>query len=213
MAKSKGRTVEVDFTDASTGGGRLRVPAGDYPFVVKEVKQDTSKANNSMLVVTFTGLEGRVKGKNLKDYFVLTKESLWKLRGFMEALGIDTPSSKTRVNIDEFPKKKVGITLEDDEFDGRISSKPSDYIPYEDLGSEPDDDEDEDEDEDEIDVEEDDDDLDEMDRAALKAELKTRGQSVKKSEDEDDLRVRLRALIAKTEDDDELEDIDLDEEM
>ena len=203
MAKSKGRTVEVDFTDASTGGGRLRVPEGDYPFMVKEVKQDTSKNNNSMLVITFTGLEGRVKGKTIKDYFVLSKESLWKLRGFMEALGIDTPSSRTKIDIDEFNKKKVGVTLSDDEYDGKISSKPSDYIPIEDLDSEPDDDEDEDEDEDDVEVDE------PLTRDELKALIKAKGEKVKKSESDDELRARVAAY----DDDDELEDIDLDEEM
>ena len=216
--KNTGRTVTVDFSGVSSGGGRFRVPEGDYKFKVDKVEMGTSKSSgNTMVTVTFVGTEGRVKGKKPRDYFTFTKDSLWKLRGFMEALGIDTPDSKTKVDVDAFVGKKVGITLGDDEYEGKVSSKPQDYIPYDEVDAEPEDDEeDEDEEEDEDDEDEDEEDgevdLDEMDRDELKAFIKERGLDVRvgKNTTEKQLRKKIEAAM---EDDDEVEDVDLDEEM
>ena len=120
-----------------------------------------------MLVFTFQGVDGKFKGKTFRDYFALTPKALWKLRGCLEAMGISVPKSKVNIPMNKLIGKEVGVTLADDEYEGKISSKPADYIDLDTLaGNDVDDDEDDDEaDEDDSDSDDDDDeeDLEDLD--------------------------------------------------
>jgi hypothetical protein len=125
----------VDFTDVESGGGRVRVPEGDYRVSVASVKQETAKSGNEMLVWEFEFEGGKAKGKSIRDYTVLQPNALWKLKQLLEALGIDVPSKR----IDFIPLmkklkgKELGITVVDEEYENKISSKVSDYIDLETL--------------------------------------------------------------------------------
>ncbi len=228
MAKANASAAEVDFGAIEEGGGsRLHVPEGDYRFKITGVVFQTSQSGNPMFVWTFKGVEGKVKGKETKDYTVLTVKALFKLRDLIEAATGKAPGGKVNVRkLLEYCKKNVvgkeiGITLQDDEYTNDkgktfISSKPSDYLSIEDLDSEaPDDDDVEDDDiEDEDDEDEDEDDgLDELDRTALKKHIKAEelDVTVKKSMSDDDIRAAIRATSDDEDDEEEIEDVDLDE--
>jgi hypothetical protein len=230
MAKANASSAEVDFGAIEEGGGsRLHVPEGDYRFKITGVTFQTSQSGNPMFVWTFKGSDGKVKGKETKDYTVLTVKALFKLRDLIEAATGKAPGGKVNVRklLDYCKKnvvgKEIGITLVDDEYTNDkgktfISSKPSDYVSVEDLGSEPpEDDEDvEDDDiEDEDDEDEDEDDgLDGLDRVGLKKHIKAEGLevTVKKSMSDDDIRAAIRAASDDEDDDEEeIEDVDLDE--
>lgn len=162
MAKSKPKAGTVRIPkDTGEGGGRVRVPEGDYRAKILSIKQDTSQAGNQMLVVTYQGLDGAMKGKKVKDYMALTTKASWKVRGWLKALGAKTPESEFDLPFKKLVGKEVGVTLQDDEYTNdkgksTISSKISDYLSLEDL--EADDDEDDDDDEDSEDEDSDDDD-------------------------------------------------------
>jgi hypothetical protein len=221
-------TIRIDFTqEESGGGGRVRVPEGDYKARVFAVKPDTSKEGNPMLVWTFEGVSGKLKGKKLTDYTSLTPKALWKVRSILEALGVEAPSK----SVFELPTKKVlnkelGITLEDDEYNGKISSKIQDYIDIDTLENNDSDDDDDDEedledeetedDEDEDDDEEkenDDDGLNELDRAGLKKHIKENDLdvTVKKSMDDTAIRTAIREA-EDDDDDDEIGSLDLEDD-
>lgn len=177
----------ADFTDVESGEGRVRVPEGDYRAKVTDVKAGTSKSSgNSMLTWEFTGTAGKVKGKKFKDYTTLTAESLWKLKGLLEALGLTVPSKKVDLTplLRKAIGKELGITLGDDEYEGKISSKVQDYITLDTLEDIDEDDEEEDEEQDEEDEDE-----------TLKSKSKKKKGKKK----------------AKNEDEDEIEELDLDE--
>jgi Protein of unknown function (DUF669) len=174
----------VDFTNV-TAGGRVRIPEGDYRVAVKSVKHDTSKAGDPMLVWEFELVEGKHKGKVLKDYTSLTPKALWKLKGLLEAMGITVPNKRVALRLEKYAGVQLGITAIDDEYEGKISSKVGDYISEDVLDA---DDEEEDEDlEDEEDEEEEEE----------EPEPPKKSKKSKKSK--------------KVEDDEEIEDLDLDE--
>ena len=109
--------------------------------------------------------------------------------------------------------KDAGVTLEDDEYTNEkgktyVSSKISDWLSLDDLDGKSDDEEDDDEEDDEAE----DDGLDEMDRAALKAHIKSEGLDVRvlKSMDDGWLRAAIREASG-GEDEEEIEDVDLDD--
>lgn len=142
--------IKVDFTgvEAGGGGGSVRVPEGDYRVKVKGVKHGKSKEDNPMLTWEFVGVEGKLKGKKIKDYTVLTESSLWKLMNLFAAMGLKVPSKKVDIAplLKKALGKELGVTLTDEEYKNKMSSKITDYLTLEDL-AEADDPGDDDEDE------------------------------------------------------------------
>jgi hypothetical protein len=148
MPQSK-KTV-VDFSNTDSGNSRVRIPEDNYRAKVKTVKHETSKAGNPMLVWEFEIAEGKFKGRVLIDRTVLQENSLWKLKQLLEAMGITVPSKRIALDLSRYPGRELGISVVDDEYEGRISSKVGDYMDVDVLdGGDIEDDEEEDEEEDE----------------------------------------------------------------
>lgn len=196
--------IRVDFSKVKDGG-RVRVPEGDYVVKVKAVKQDTSQSGNPMLVWTFTGVDGKLKGRDIIDRTTLTEKSLWKLRDLLEAMGVKVPKRVVDIPVKKLIGKELGVTLFDDEYENRISSKVGDYISPEAVGDEPDDEEDVDEPES--------DGLEEMDRSELKAYIKENSLdvTVRKSMSDDDIREAITEAQGEEESEDEEEEEDEDD--
>jgi len=185
--------LPVDFSKADEGGGTIRVPEGDYRAKVTEIKVGTSKAGNTMLIWTFTLTEGKHKGKKLRDWTTLNVEAAWKLKGLLEALGIKVPAKKLDVTplIKKAKGKELGLTLTDEEYEKKMSSKVSSCLDLETL-EDIEDEEDEDEDEDEEDEDGDEEEEDEEEEPTRKK------KKAKKKKPADD-------------DDEDIEDLDIDE--
>lgn len=180
----------ADFKNVESGGGRVRVPEGDYRAkVLKYVVGESKSSGNPMITWTFEGIEGKLKGKKLKDYTTLTADSLWKLKGLLEALGFSIPAKK--VDLDKYLKrtigKELGLTIVDEEYENKMSSKIADYMTSDALGDSDEDDESDDDEED-----------DESDDEDEEPQPKKKAKKSKKKKSSDD-------------DDDEIEDLDLDE--
>jgi hypothetical protein len=144
---AKGNGPVVDFTGVESGGGaRVRVPEGDYKVKVASVKQVTAKSGNEMLEWDFEFLEGKAKGKKVRDRTVLTPEALWKLKQLLEAMGKKVPQAKARLDLASYLGLELGITVVDEEYNNKIHSSVSDYLS---AGLLDDADEDEDEDDEE----------------------------------------------------------------
>lgn len=175
------KPLNVDFSGVESSG-RVRVPEDDYRVRVDTVKQQESKAGNQMLVWDFEITKGKFAGKKLRDRTVLTKESLWKLKQVLEAMGVTVPSKKVALNLTKYVGKELGVTVVDDEYEGRINSKVADYVSLDVLNNVDTDDED-DEDEDEEPV-------------AKKSKKNKKGKKSKKQDDDED---------------EDIEELDLDE--
>lgn len=167
-AKSSKSTLKVDFTGVEAGKGSRRYKPGDYG--VKVIKAEVSKKDDDKkpyVIFTMKFLDGKYKGKEIRHYCYLTAAALWKLRNTLEAMGMKVPSKPVNVDLKKTINKKLGISVEDDEYEGKIRSKIVDEFLFSELESrqEKDDDEDldEDEEDDDEDSDEEDDDEDEDD--------------------------------------------------
>jgi len=138
----------MDFTNVKDGGGqfnKLHQRAGGYPAVVTKVQDAPSKKDDVMQWL-FT-----IKvGQGTYPYYCKDVENqLWKIRNIFTAGGITIPKKRVKVDPNLVVGKKVGVVLEDDEYDGRVQSNIQAIIPLSELdevGPTEDDDDDDDND-------------------------------------------------------------------
>lgn len=185
--RSEPDSVVVDFSDTETRGGRKgtggrkHYPEGDYKVKVKAAKFGHSGEKESpRLEVTYVFSEGKHKGKDVRDDLYLTPKALWRLRQTLEALGVKVPDKKAKVNPANLIGKGAAVTLEDEEYDGKIYSRVTDTYTLEDWADTA-----ADIDEDEEDDEEDDDEGD--DEEEEESEDEDEEEDDEKDEDLDDL--------------------------
>lgn len=105
-------TVELDFSDVQDLQPFARnVPKGNYLLKVKKIEVATSKNGNKMWVVDSEFLEGAFAGQVIRERLTLTEKALFKVKGFLEALGFNVGKKKVKL-----PNTNEGLTKQ---FGGR----------------------------------------------------------------------------------------------
>jgi Protein of unknown function (DUF669) len=167
--KSSDIVVNAEFNKV-TEGGPVRVKEGDYKVKIIKAERGESNAGNTMITFTYEFLEGKAKGKQIKDRVPLTEKAWFRLYNIVCAIkGEEVPKKAMKVNVSKLVGKEMGITVEDDEYENKIYSSVASYLDLETLeGASSDDEDEDDEDEDDEDEDEDEDDdededLDEVD--------------------------------------------------
>ena len=121
----------IDLTNYKDRVG-ARVPEGDYDVVVEDTEDDKSKAGNPMVNVWFRVIDGPEEGATIVDRLVLTEKSLFRVVGFLQALGIPTPKKKFKVPHKAIRGRRMTISVEDgDPWNGRVKSEVRAYNRYE----------------------------------------------------------------------------------
>jgi len=161
--KGSAREPVVDFSKAG-GGGRIRVPEGDYLSTILDASYGESKnSGNKMITFQMKGKEGKLKGKEFRVYCVLEGNGegfgIARLREVLEAVEVDVSESKMKVPLAETVGKDLVVTMIDGEDDqGRPRSEPDSFMNPDDRVDDDDDDDDDDEEDDEDDLDDDEDD-------------------------------------------------------
>ncbi|UJQ86209.1 hypothetical protein GIKK_44 [Gordonia phage GiKK] len=121
--------VKVDFTNVSEGSGlrTKRLPAGEYLAVIKDIEASESKAKNPQWVFKISPVSH--PGCVYPYYVGLTAEQAWKLRAVLVACGATVPKKAITVDAKKLIGKKLGIILEDDEYDNKEKSVIDAVIP------------------------------------------------------------------------------------
>lgn len=178
--------VPVDFSDTESrggkkGGSRKHYPPADYAVkCVRATLGHSGEKETPRIEATYRFTRGKLKGKEIRDDLYLTPKSLWRLRQTLEAMGLNVPSKKTNLRPASMVGKELAVSVDDDEYDGKVYSKVVDAFLLSELeevddeaedeedeeGEAEDEDEeadDEDDEEEESAEEDDDEDLDEID--------------------------------------------------
>lgn len=129
MAAKSAKTDSVtqhnlDFSNVKDGGqtfNKKRVPAGDYLARVTKVQDSPAKDGVAQWLFTIQ-LENKHTDRKFPYYCKLQENQLWKVRNLLLAAGKAVPKKKVRVNPEVVVGKLIGITLEDDEYDGKAQS-------------------------------------------------------------------------------------------
>ena len=210
MAKRK---LKVDMTGVESYS---RCPEGEWLAKLATIEEGTVQGSgDDCLKAKFEVIKGSAKGANVFETFSLGEKALWKLKGFLEAIGMKA-NGKMSLDLDKLEGKVCIIDVIHEEYNGQKRAKISSYIkPEDDEEDEDDDDEDEEEeeeapkksskkapaksskkkpqpdDDDEDDEEDEDDDDDEpapkkSSKKSPPAKKATKGKKKPKDEDEDD---------------------------
>lgn len=124
---------KMDFTNVKEGGSfRPRhKPEGDYAGKIIDVADHTSHAGGEGWVFT-----AKIDGDERSSYPVYVSsetDKAWKIRKMFIAAGIPVPKKMVMVDPNKLIGKALGITLEDEEYEGRMRSKPVDFLPMDDI--------------------------------------------------------------------------------
>ena len=151
MAKSN-RKLKVDMTGVES---YTRCSEGEHLAKVKKVEMGTVQGSgDDCIKAVFEVLKGSDKGCQVFETFSLSEKALWKLKSFLQAIGIKA-DGKLTLDLDKLEGKICVIDVIHEEYNGQKRAKISSYLKESA----------EDEDEDEDDEEEDDEDEDEEEEA------------------------------------------------
>lgn len=146
VAKAASAQV-LDFTNTKDGVdfNKKRVPAGDYlARVTKVVDAPTKDSKEPQWCFTIVLVE-KFTDRKFPYYCKLVENQLWKVRNLFIGAGLAIPKKKVKLDPNRVVGKQIGVTMEDDEYDGKMQSNIAAIFSASDLeaGDEPEDDEDE----------------------------------------------------------------------
>lgn len=127
-----GKIISVDFTGVET---KSLIPDGDYAIKVKEVTtEEGDKGPYLNWVMDIT--TGEFKGKRLYYITSLSKQSLWNLRAVLEALGVEVPKKKMKLDLKAYSGMEMGVSVEQEKYRGKLKNVVVDIYNLEDVEGE-----------------------------------------------------------------------------
>ena len=139
------KTIDMTGVESYT-----RCPEGEWLAKLSSIEEGTVQGSgDDCLKARFEVIKGSAKGCNVFETFSLTERALWKLKSFLEAVGMKA-SGKITIDLDKLQGKVCVIDVIHDEYNGQKRAKIASYIKPEDeddIDTEDEDDEDEEEEE------------------------------------------------------------------
>jgi hypothetical protein len=128
MARSTRRSsnvISVDFKGVET---RIRVDEGEHQMAVAEVTREKGDKAD-YLSWKFKVTEGDCEGGVVYTNTSLSKQSLWNLKGLLEALGVEVPDDEMDLDLSEYVDlEMIGVVAMED-YEGKPRPKLVDYAP------------------------------------------------------------------------------------
>lgn len=110
----------MDFTNVKEAGqfNPRRMKPGDYKAKITKVEDHESKSGNAQWLFTLS-----VGARNTYPYYCAFEEKqLWKIRNLLIAAGKQVPKKRVAVDPTKLVGATVGVSLEDDEYEGKVKS-------------------------------------------------------------------------------------------
>lgn len=117
------RKVKVDMTGVEA---YVRCEEGEHLAVLKKIEEAVSQAGNDMLSATFEVISGRSTGARVLESFPLSEKAKWKLKGYLNAVGIKA-DGKISLDLDALEGKKCIISVYHEEYNGNLRAKIDEF--------------------------------------------------------------------------------------
>jgi hypothetical protein len=184
----KARKKTADMTNVKDRGpfNPKHMAEGDYVAKITEVYDTESNEGKAMWVIAFQLQDRR---DVVYPYYCTWDDSqLWKIRNVFVACGVSIPKKRVALDPTRITGKTIGITLEDDEYNGKPKSVIASVMSLKDMENGPDADDVADDDDDEIEdvdgeIEEDD---EEEEPLPVKKRRRKKAPEPEPEEEEDD---------------------------
>jgi len=113
MPKPAKKGVKVDFSGVEAGGGSL--PDGNYIGEVKAVELKTGEDSGKQ----YLSWQWKVKGTTVYDNTSLQPQALWRLRGLLEAMGVEVEEGEMDLDFDDLVGHTCGLEVVNEEYQGK----------------------------------------------------------------------------------------------
>jgi hypothetical protein len=125
--KSTGTSVKVDFTGVEVNS--FDVPDGPYVFNVAAVTQKKSQESGQFYLSWELKVDdGPYKGRKVWDNTSLQPQALWKLRGMLEAMGMDIEDGEFEIDLEEMQGQLVGGEVVNEKYQGKDKPRIAGYM-------------------------------------------------------------------------------------
>lgn len=131
------KTVDMSQVKEKGAFSTKHLPEGDYPAKVTKCEDHTSKTGNDNWLYTIVIASGPGKGASYPYYCGQDPDQLWKVRNLFVAAGKNVPKKKLKLDPNAVVGRAVGVTLEDDEYNGKPKSSISGFLPIGEVGDAP----------------------------------------------------------------------------
>lgn len=123
---SKKVSISVDFEGVESG---VVVPEDDYSVRVSEIEQKISdNSGEPYLAFIFEINDGPHSGKRLWHNCSLQPQALFNLRGVLEALGLEVPSGKMDLDIDDLIGLECGVAVQHETYNGKKKARIVEFV-------------------------------------------------------------------------------------
>ncbi|QFG05111.1 hypothetical protein PBI_CLEO_35 [Gordonia phage Cleo] len=129
VSASNPLTAKIDFSQVKEQSPirPKQLPEGEYVAVIKDVEANKSKAGNPQWVFL---IQPESHPSAVYPYYCqLSVEHAWKIRNILTGIGVDAPKTAKSINAAKLVGKRLGIVLEDDEYEGKMKSVIAQIIP------------------------------------------------------------------------------------
>jgi len=116
--------IKIDFTGVESF---QKCEAGEHVVKIKKAVSEIAKSSGvDMIKVTFEVVKGNSEGARLFDNFVLSEKALWKLKGFLETVGMEA-DGKISLDLDKLTGRMCIANVKMEEYNGEDRPKIADY--------------------------------------------------------------------------------------
>lgn len=138
------KKYKVDFTGVES---YRRCPEGEHLAKLKKIELGTVQGSgDDCFKAVFEVIKGDGEGCQVFETFSLNDKALWKLKSFLEAVGVKA-NGKIELDLNKLEGKICIIDVIRDEYNGQKRAKIASYIKAPDDSEDDEDDEDDDEEE------------------------------------------------------------------
>jgi cell division septation protein DedD len=136
---NKATTTILDFSQAKERGAYnpKHIEEGDYVGKIVHIvdsptkEKDDGTGNKPQWIVGI--VLDDVRGASYPYRCQLEPDQLWKLRNVFEAVGMKVGQRRIKVDPQKAVGKKIGVTIIDNEYNGKVSSQIDQVFPASDL--------------------------------------------------------------------------------